>query len=85
MLRESEEELHKLTSFARKHAEEPILPETGCTACMAIIAHGKIYLGNCGDSRAVLGTIDKAAFTAKPLSFDHKPVNPKEKARIEAR
>lgn len=51
---------------------------SGCTASVGIITHDKIYVGNSGDSRSVLGVKGRA----KPLSFDHKPQNEAEKSRI---
>jgi len=51
---------------------------SGCTASVAICTKDKIYVGNAGDSRSVLGIKGRA----KPLSFDHKPQNEGEKARI---
>ncbi|UJO24318.1 uncharacterized protein CLAFUR5_13618 [Fulvia fulva] len=51
---------------------------SGCTASVGIITKDKIYVGNAGDSRSVLGIKGRA----KPLSFDHKPQNEGEKARI---
>ncbi|KAI6917545.1 protein phosphatase, partial [Hortaea werneckii] len=51
---------------------------SGCTASVGIITKDKIYVGNSGDSRSVLGIKGRA----KPLSFDHKPQNEGEKARI---
>src|ERR1700712_2621080 len=39
-----------------------------------------VHKGNAGDSRSVLGVKGRA----KPLSFDHKPQNEGEKARIQA-
>ncbi|CAG8975426.1 hypothetical protein HYALB_00010373 [Hymenoscyphus albidus] len=53
---------------------------SGCTASVAILSAKKIYVGNAGDSRSVLGVKGRA----KPLSFDHKPQNEGEKARITA-
>ncbi|KIN06587.1 hypothetical protein OIDMADRAFT_38834 [Oidiodendron maius Zn] len=53
---------------------------SGCTASVGIISSKKIYVGNAGDSRSVLGVKGRA----KPLSFDHKPQNEGEKARITA-
>ncbi|KAI9673270.1 MAG: Protein phosphatase 2C 2 [Trizodia sp. TS-e1964] len=53
---------------------------SGCTASVAIITNTKIYVGNAGDSRTVLGLKGRA----KPLSFDHKPQNETEKSRITA-
>ncbi|MCJ1389254.1 Protein phosphatase 2C 2 [Xylographa bjoerkii] len=51
---------------------------SGCTASVGIISNTKIYVANAGDSRSVLGVRGRA----KPLSFDHKPQNEGEKARI---
>ncbi|MCJ1283874.1 Protein phosphatase 2C 2 [Xylographa opegraphella] len=51
---------------------------SGCTASVGIISDTKIYVANAGDSRSVLGVKGRA----KPLSFDHKPQNEGEKARI---
>lgn len=53
---------------------------SGCTATVAILAKDKIYCANAGDSRTVLGIKGRA----KPLSYDHKPQNEAEKARIQA-
>lgn len=53
---------------------------SGCTATTAIIADNKIYVANAGDSRTVLGIKG----IAKALSFDHKPSNEGERARINA-
>ncbi|KAI9817665.1 MAG: Protein phosphatase 2C 2 [Phylliscum demangeonii] len=53
---------------------------SGCTATVGIISDSKIYVANSGDSRTVLGVKGRA----KPLSFDHKPQNEGEKARIVA-
>ncbi|KAF0436962.1 PP2C-domain-containing protein [Gigaspora margarita] len=52
---------------------------SGCTAVMAIVTpYNEIYVGNAGDSRAVLSE-DGIAF---PMSHDHKPVNEAESKRI---
>ncbi|KIW70909.1 hypothetical protein, variant [Phialophora macrospora] len=53
---------------------------SGCTASVGIISKDKIWVANAGDSRTVLGVKGRA----KPLSFDHKPQNEGEKARISA-
>ncbi|KAF8545043.1 phosphatase 2C-domain-containing protein [Trichophaea hybrida] len=53
---------------------------SGCTASAALLTNTKIYVANAGDSRTVLGVKGRA----KPLSFDHKPQNEGEKARITA-
>ncbi|KHJ36306.1 putative protein phosphatase 2c ptc2 protein [Erysiphe necator] len=51
---------------------------SGCTATVGLISGTKIFVANAGDSRSVLGVKGRA----KPLSFDHKPMNEGEKARI---
>ena len=54
-------------------------PSGGCTAVAALLTHdNKIYVANAGDSRCVLGVKGQV----EPLSFDHKPENDDEKARI---
>ncbi|KAH8925725.1 PP2C-domain-containing protein [Atractiella rhizophila] len=54
---------------------------SGCTAVAALVTGDKkIYVANAGDSRSVLCS----GGVAKPLSFDHKPVNKTENARIVA-
>ncbi|KAF3035490.1 Protein phosphatase 2C 2 [Didymella keratinophila] len=53
---------------------------SGCTASVGVLSKDKIYVANSGDSRTVLGVKGRA----KPLSFDHKPQNEAEKARIQA-
>ncbi|KAF2142431.1 uncharacterized protein K452DRAFT_318073 [Aplosporella prunicola CBS 121167] len=53
---------------------------SGCTASVGVISNDKIFVANAGDSRSVLGIKGRA----KPLSFDHKPQNEGEKARITA-
>ncbi|KAK9386270.1 phosphatase 2C-like domain-containing protein [Lipomyces mesembrius] len=53
---------------------------SGCTATTVLITDNRIYCANAGDSRTVLGVKGQA----KPLSYDHKPQNEGEKARIQA-
>ncbi|KAJ5714257.1 Protein phosphatase 2C [Penicillium malachiteum] len=62
--------------------EDPRYEEevSGCTASTSIISKHKIWVANAGDSRSVLGVKGRA----KPLSYDHKPQNEGEKARITA-
>lgn len=62
-----------------RNENSDIANTTGCTACVALITKNKIYVANSGDSRAVLCKGGKAV----DMSEDHKPDNPKEKARIE--
>ena len=53
----------------------------GCTAVVAAVVEGTVYVANAGDSRAVLCD---GAGRARPLSVDHKPAAPAEAARIRA-
>jgi len=54
---------------------------SGCTAVAALVTNdNKIYVANAGDSRSVISVKGKV----KPLSFDHKPDDKAEKARIYA-
>lgn len=54
--------------------------ESGCAATSAIITPNQIICGNAGDSRTVMSING----FAKALSYDHKPTNEGEKARITA-
>jgi len=54
--------------------------QSGSTSVMTLISPKHIVCANTGDSRAVLSRAGEAV----PLSHDHKPYNPEEKARIEA-
>lgn len=50
----------------------------GSTAVVVLIKDKTLYCGNAGDSRAMAFIADQAV----PLSTDHKPTNPEERARI---
>ncbi|KAJ3067115.1 Protein phosphatase 2C 2 [Podochytrium sp. JEL0797] len=64
-----------------KTSPEYLADPAGCTAVTCLITDDmKVYCGNAGDSRAVLSSKGEAV----PLSFDHKPTNPGETARIRA-
>ncbi|KAF7978516.1 hypothetical protein HWV62_45685 [Athelia sp. TMB] len=57
------------------HVRDP----SGCTAVAALVTNDKkIYVANAGDSRSVISVKGEV----KPLSYDHKPSSPTEKARI---
>ncbi|KAI7889899.1 phosphatase 2C-like domain-containing protein [Mucor mucedo] len=53
---------------------------SGCTAVTVLVTpdQKEIYCANAGDSRSVISTAGKS----KPLSYDHKPTDPKENQRI---
>lgn len=53
--------------------------DDGCTAVTAVLVGQKLYIGNVGDSRAVLCRAGQAV----PLSVDHKPNTKDERQRIE--
>jgi len=56
---------------------------SGTTAVFGIRVEDKLFVANIGDSRCVLcRQTEGDHFQAIPLSFDQKPENPKEKARI---
>ncbi|KAF9899630.1 Protein phosphatase 2C 2 [Lobosporangium transversale] len=66
---------------ALRHDPEYGCDSSGCTAITATITDNNIlYVGNAGDSRAVLGSNG----TAIAMSNDHKPMNKAEAARIVA-
>lgn len=52
--------------------------DSGCAATSAIITPTQIFCGNAGDSRTIMSINGYA----KPLSYDHKPLNEGEKTRI---
>ncbi|GMG35326.1 unnamed protein product [Ambrosiozyma monospora] len=60
--------------------EELSKDPSGCAATSVIITKDKIICGNAGDSRTIMSING----VVKPLSFDHKPTNEGEKARIVA-
>lgn len=54
--------------------------DDGTTVIMCLIQDGHVYVGNVGDSRAVLAHRGEAV----AMSADHKPDRPDEKRRVEA-
>lgn len=57
---------------------------SGCTLNAVYIAKEKLYCINIGDSRAVITLHKNYEWFVMPLSEDHKPELPREKARIES-
>jgi len=53
----------------------------GCTACVCLLTQEHIFCANAGDSRAVLGLKSGKLIE---LSYDHKPDNAQEMARVKA-
>ena len=51
----------------------------GCTAVVALIKNGQLFVANAGGSRCVLARSGQAV----PMSVDHRPYNSEERARIE--
>mmetsp|Transcript_22661 Transcript_22661/g.72913 ORF Transcript_22661/g.72913 Transcript_22661/m.72913 type:complete len:371 (+) Transcript_22661:113-1225(+) len=58
---------------------------SGTTAVVACIKDSELFVANVGDSRIILGTEEsEGVWKAVPVSRDHKPDLPDERARIEA-
>lgn len=57
---------------------------SGSTCTVLMFDRNTIFSANAGDSRAVLYSFNRAkgGVTIKPLSEDHKPCLPVEKARV---
>mmetsp|Transcript_4345 Transcript_4345/g.5729 ORF Transcript_4345/g.5729 Transcript_4345/m.5729 type:complete len:526 (-) Transcript_4345:357-1934(-) len=54
----------------------------GATAVVVVSRNNKLEVGNCGDSRAVLGRRKSGQVTAVGLTVDHKPDRPDERRRV---
>ncbi|KAH0451677.1 hypothetical protein IEQ34_018976 [Dendrobium chrysotoxum] len=67
-------------SAAAADGEEAAERTMGSTAVVAVVGTRRIFVANCGDSRAVLCR----GGVAVPLSTDHKPNRPDELERVEA-
>lgn len=55
---------------------------SGATAVMVAMTGNQLEIGNCGDSRAVLGRKQNGAVVAVLLTSDHKPDRPDERRRV---
>lgn len=53
--------------------------KSGSTAVACLITPSHVYLINCGDSRAILASGHRVALG----TYDHKPINPNERERIQ--
>jgi len=89
MTEKGKEEIKKITGSIKSKgegefsgyeaSEEEGADMKGCTANVAFIKDGKIYIANAGDSRAIAIMSDG---TVEELSIDHKPENKIEADRI---
>ena len=52
----------------------------GCTAVVAFVKRGKLYVANAGDSRCI---VSRSCGVLQEMSEDHKPHHPAERERIE--
>ena len=74
----AKKELHALQVDGEPTPGEAYSSFAGCTAVFAMINDNVLYVANAGDSRCVLGRAGKAV----DMTYDHKPDNPEELARI---
>jgi serine/threonine protein phosphatase PrpC len=62
---------------------EDIKWSAGSTAVLAVVTKKNIFVASCGDSRCILVTFQNSeVLEIKPLTLEHKAVNPTEKERI---
>lgn len=74
--------IEELIKYKTEELNRPALATevtAGATAIVVAITDKQVICANAGDSRSALWQKDKCI----PLSFDHKPENPIERARIE--
>merc|ERR1712070_581169 len=57
---------HAVSDEARESLD---LQFSGTTACCCVIHDGELVVSNVGDSRAVLGTLERGKVVPKPLSI----------------
>lgn len=55
---------------------------SGATGVVVVLRSGVLQVGNCGDSRAVLGRKSNGSVSAFLLTSDHKPDRPDERRRV---
>lgn len=68
-----------------QQVEEDLLQiaTAGSCACVALVKDADLYIANCGDARAILGSVDDHGNpVVSPLSNDHNIRNPAEVKRV---
>ncbi|XP_064382077.1 protein phosphatase 1G-like isoform X2 [Halichondria panicea] len=65
-------------TFCKRREQSEEGHESGTTAVVCLLRGEKVFVANAGDSRCILSSNGKAV----ELSFDHKPTDPLELARI---
>ncbi|KAL7495671.1 hypothetical protein ACHAWT_005444 [Skeletonema menzelii] len=74
------EAYYDLDDDLKKNRSKP--RDGGTTAIVALVSNSKILVANVGDSRCIL--VKKRTIEVIPMSEDHKPDLPDERARIES-
>ena len=67
-----------LNNYALSKDNECIIDKSGSCAIILLIVDNKIYIANCGDSRAIMSINNEL----REITIDHKPNFPNEKKRI---
>ena len=67
-----------LNNYALSKDSECIIDKSGSCAIILLIVDNKIYIANCGDSRAIMSINNEL----REITIDHKPNFPNEKKRI---
>lgn len=77
--------LKKVFKNAEKKLKESGIDysNSGTCAICVLIHKNRAYISNLGDSRAVLFRVNHKEKLAIELSYDHKPIRPDERERIE--
>lgn len=73
--------MFKLKKMGEDDTGAKSVSDAGCTSVVALLVGKELFVANAGDSRCV---VSSKGGTAVAMSFDHKPNDVKELARIEA-
>ena len=73
--------------FANKDLHASAIDDTlsGTTGITAVIIGDMLYVGNVGDSRAIIASFEDGKLVSKPLSSDQTPYRKDERERIKKR